>query len=319
MRTVLGHLALCAAVSVVLVTTVGSEARGGLIDMTVTIDDVTTGSVLNVTIDKGNMFDGSNPADPNTITTNAAFDAFTANNTGLEFTNLSATSNNPGSSTNGMITLGGTAQIVPGGLAIEDTFKVTIDASQTSFTLPSGTSASLSNSTGATIFNTTGASADQQSIQSFYDPTNALYGKSGPATPVASFALPASTAAGTSLSGPPVSTVLLVLLAAVLDDNRTRYPFDRQRQQPEREGLVRVQYDTDFDVCNGRPRTIHPHPSQPRLPQPARLWLETPQAVSLTLLVNLSPHQGHLPSGGLLYWRVTVASVARCKVVAHDL
>src|SRR5262245_25857658 len=79
MSKLFGHLALCAALGVLLVTT-ADEARAGPITMEVEIvDDTTATTVLPSTIVlKAGAFDGSNIADPNSIITNGTFDTLTS-------------------------------------------------------------------------------------------------------------------------------------------------------------------------------------------------------------------------------------------------
>src|SRR5262249_6459663 len=195
MRKLLGHLALCAALGVLLVTTVGHEARGGPITMEITIEDVTTATtVLPATIIlKGGAFDSSNLADPNSLITNGTFDSATTA-TGLQLEGITALSNNPGSLTSATLSVGGSAQVVPGVATSDDTFKVTILASQTFFTNPPGAAATLGDSESYTLTNTTGNAMDKQDVKSFYDPTNTLFntGAGTTSTGGISLALPAS-------------------------------------------------------------------------------------------------------------------------------
>ena len=139
MRKLLGHLALCAALGVLLVTTVGNQARGGPIEMEVTIFDVSTATTVLPTtpILKAGPFDASNLGDPNSLITNGTFDTLTTA-VGLQLQGLTALSNNPGSLTSATLSVGGTAQVVPGVASSDDTFKVTILVSQTFFTNPPG-------------------------------------------------------------------------------------------------------------------------------------------------------------------------------------
>src|SRR5215468_5261049 len=131
MRKLLGHLAICAAWGVLLVTTVGHEARGGPITMEVTIvDDTTATTVLPATVVlKAGAFDASNIADPNSIITNGTFDTLTTA-VGLQLQGITALSNNPGSLTSATLSIGGTAQVVSGVATSGHTFTVTILASQ---------------------------------------------------------------------------------------------------------------------------------------------------------------------------------------------
>jgi hypothetical protein len=203
MRKLLGHLALCAAWGVLLVTTVGHEARGGPITMEITIEDVSTATtVLPATVIlKAGAFDASNIADPNSLITNGTLDTLTTA-VGLQLQGITALSINPGSLTSATLSVGGTAQVVPGVATSDDTFKVTILVSQTFFTNPPGTAATLGDSQSYTLTNTTGNAKDKQDVKSFYDPTNTLLntGAGTTSTPGISLALPAA------LSVPPVSS-----------------------------------------------------------------------------------------------------------------
>jgi hypothetical protein len=80
----------------------------------------------------------------------------------------------------------------------DDTFKVTILASQTFFTNSPGSAATLGDSQSYTLTNTTGHPGDSQAVKSFYDPTNTLFGTGigTTSTPGITLALPAN-------SGPP--------------------------------------------------------------------------------------------------------------------
>src|SRR5438876_9115006 len=109
MRKLLGHLAACAALGVLLATTVTSEAKGGSVTLMVTITDDTTAATSTFTIVKGGAFDGSNPADPNTIITNGTFQT-TSSGDGVMLSGITASTNNPGS-TSATLSLGGTAQV----------------------------------------------------------------------------------------------------------------------------------------------------------------------------------------------------------------
>jgi hypothetical protein len=170
--------------------------------MEITITDVTTSTTTGpIVILKGGAFDASNLADPNSIITNGTFDTLTTA-TGLQLTGLTALTNNPGSLTSATMSVGGAAQVVAGVATSDDTFKVTILASQTFFTNPPGSTAKLGDSESFTLTNTTGNPADKQTVQSFYDPSNTLFGTGGGTTSTSgiSLALPASP------STPPVSS-----------------------------------------------------------------------------------------------------------------
>jgi hypothetical protein len=195
MRKLLGHLALVAALGVLLVTSVGGEARGGPMTMLISIEDVTISTtVLPPTpILKAGPFDASNIADPNSLITNGTFDTLTTA-VGLQLSGITAISNNPGSLTSATISVGGTAQVVPGVATSGHTFEVTILASQTFFTGPPLGGAKLGDSESFTLTNTTGKPGDKQDIKSFYDKTNTLLntGAGTISTAGISLALPAS-------------------------------------------------------------------------------------------------------------------------------
>jgi hypothetical protein len=202
MRRLLGHLAPLAVLGALLATTGGGQARGGPIDMTVTITDVTTSVTTVFTIHKGGPFDGSNPANPNSLISNGTFETVTTA-TGLDVSGLTATSNNPGT-TSAVLSIGGTVQVVSGVGTSSDQFMVTIDTSQTFFTNPPGQKATLAESHGYTVTNTTGAASDQQMFTSWYDPTNTLYGKTSPVGP-STLALPAASGIPVSNSSPTLT------------------------------------------------------------------------------------------------------------------
>src|SRR5262249_6626643 len=88
------------------------------------------------------------------------------------------------------------AQVVSGVATSGHTFTVTILASQTFFTNPPGSAATLGDSESFTLTNTTGHAGDSQSVQSFYDPANVLFGTGAgtTSTPGITLALPAAPA-----------------------------------------------------------------------------------------------------------------------------
>jgi hypothetical protein len=126
--------------------------------------------------------------------------------TGLQLTGIVALSNNPASLSSATSSVGGTAQVVPGVFTSDDTFKVTILSSQTFFTNPPGSGAMLGDSESYTTTNTTGNPGDKQTVKSFYDPTNTLFGTGGPSTPGITLALPASPSTPSTSS--PVNSEL---------------------------------------------------------------------------------------------------------------
>jgi hypothetical protein len=172
--------------------------------MSVIIGDATTRTITNFTIIKGGPFDASNPADLNSLITNGAFDTITTA-TGLELMSVTASSNNPGSTTSATLTVTGTAQVVPGVATSSHIFKVTILTTQTFFTNPPGTIGTLSGSQAASITNTIGSPRDSQGFQSFYDPMDAPFGMEDSSPPV-SFPIPASASVPLSLFSPPETT-----------------------------------------------------------------------------------------------------------------
>jgi hypothetical protein len=198
MRKLPGHVALCATLGVLLVTTVGIEARGGPIEMEITIENVTTSTTTVFNLFKGGAFDGSNPADPNSLISNGVFDVATSAK-GLDLSGLTATSNNPGT-TSAVLSIGGTASVVPGVATSSDKFLVTIDTSQTFFTNPPGRKATLAESHSYTVSNTVGGT-DSQKFTSWYDPTDTYFGKTSPVGP-STLALPASGGIPVSNSSP---------------------------------------------------------------------------------------------------------------------
>src|SRR5262249_19731079 len=158
--------------------------RGGPVTMRIAIEDETTATTTVFTILKGGAFDSSNLADPNSLITNGTFDiASTA--TGLQLTGVTALSNNPGTAVATTLSIGETAQVVSGVATWDDTFKITILASQTFFTNPPGTAAKLGDSESYTLTNTTGAASDKQDVKSFYDSANGLFGMGGGTTSTA--------------------------------------------------------------------------------------------------------------------------------------
>jgi hypothetical protein len=150
---------------------------------------------------KSGPFDASKLGDPNSLITNGAFDTLTTG-VGLELQGITASTTNPGGPTSATMSVGGTAQVVSGVATSDDTFKVTILASQTFFSNPPGSGAKLGDGESYTITNTTGKPGDNQTIKSFYDPTNSLFntGVGTASTPGISLALPASP------SAPPVNS-----------------------------------------------------------------------------------------------------------------
>jgi len=165
MRRLLGHLTACAALGVLLATTVTSEARGAFV-IDITIADITAATSSNFHI-VDNLLNDSNPA-ANNIQQSSTLDTSAS---GVSINGIQALSQLSGSSLK--ITDGGTATIVGfNGGHLGDQYQITIVESHDSFFAPPGTKATLTQSEAGTYSFTTAGGT--QTFQSWFDPTNTL-------------------------------------------------------------------------------------------------------------------------------------------------
>jgi len=165
MRRLLGHLTACAALGVLLATTVPREAKGAFV-IDITIADLTAGTSTSYSI-VDNLLNDSNLT-PDVIQQIATLNTSAS---GVSITGINANSNLSGSSL--QLTDGGTATIVGfGGGHLSDTYQITIVESHDGYFAPPGVQATLTQSESGTYsFTTPGGT---QTYQSWFDPTNTL-------------------------------------------------------------------------------------------------------------------------------------------------
>jgi hypothetical protein len=157
MKRLGGHMRF-AAVFGVLLTIMATDARAGNIELILDIAGFGTVPIL-----KGGPFDSSNPLNPDVITVNTNALNATIAASGLQFSALGASSNNPGAAN---ATLSQTGSATTTGPAVN----FTIEAIQLGYNSPGGSTGVMQSSASATVDNTT--AGDFQKFQSFYDGTN---------------------------------------------------------------------------------------------------------------------------------------------------
>jgi len=145
MKRLLGHLALCSALGVLLATTAGSEAKGAVIyTISVSITDNTTSTTTTYTIANGGPND-TNPS-ANVIQVSGAFNTSA---TGVSLTGLNSVTTPTASTTS--LGIGGDATVVAGKT---DSYTITITTTHDSYMVPVGTAATLSQSESGTYTST---------------------------------------------------------------------------------------------------------------------------------------------------------------------
>jgi hypothetical protein len=171
-----------------------TEARAGAIEIILTVSGGPT-----ILIMSGGPFDATGGADPNSITVNTALlnGVLAGDGSALQFSGLSAFSNNPGAA-NATITQTGTATTTGGPVAF------TTDAIQTDYNSPVGVKGELQSSASTTFTNT--AAGDLTTFKSWYDGTNT--GAMTTASPLLTFTSPDLAGATQSQSGTAALTAL---------------------------------------------------------------------------------------------------------------
>jgi hypothetical protein len=199
MRRLLGHLAFCAGLGVLIAATGTPVARGATIyEITVTINNLTTATSTSFKVDEGDPNDTN--LNPNAISADGAFLDASSAASGLTFVTLGANTASASSATG--LAANSTFSLNPG---VTDHYLVTILTTHDTYTLPASTSAALNQSESGT-YAFTGAGNTQVS-QSWYSPTNTANSTLPPGTPVAVISIPASS--GTTQGGAgPFSTAI---------------------------------------------------------------------------------------------------------------
>jgi hypothetical protein len=171
----------------VLLALGATEARAGAIEIILTVSGGPT-----ITILSGGPLDATGGVDPNSITVNTALLNATLAGAGstLQFSGLSAFSNNPGAAT-ATITQTGNATTTGGAVAF------TTDAIQTDYNSPVGVKGELQSSGSTTFTNT--AAGDSTTFKSWYDGTN--MGAMTTPSPLLSFVSPNLAGSTQSQSG----------------------------------------------------------------------------------------------------------------------
>jgi len=200
MRRLLGHLAFCAGLGVLIAATGTPVARGATIyEITVTIADLTTATSTSFLVLKGDPNDTN--SNPNAITADGAFLTASSAASGLTFTALSADTSSTAAAT--QLNAHGTFSLNPG---VSDHYLVTILTTHDTYTLPpAASSANLSQSESGT-YTFTGA-GNTQTSQSWYSPTNTANSILPPGTPPVVIPIPATTG-NESRGTPTVSAVI---------------------------------------------------------------------------------------------------------------
>ena len=201
MRRLLGHLAFCAGLGVLIAATGTPVVRAATIyEITVTINDLTTATITSFKIDDGDPNDTN--TNVNAISADGAFLEASSAASGITFRGLTA---NTGSTS---AVTGLSAQGLFGlNAGVTDHYLVTILTTHDTYTLPpAGLMARLSQSESST-FAFTGA-GNTQTSQSWYSPTNTANSTAPPGTPPAVIAIPAAPTSNDSLSSPTLSTLI---------------------------------------------------------------------------------------------------------------
>jgi hypothetical protein len=147
-----------AAVFGVLLTIMATDARAGNIELILDIAGFGTVPIL-----KGGPFDSSNPLNPDVITVNTNALNATIAASGLQFSSLGGSSNNPGAAN---ATLSQTGSATTTGPAVS----FTVVAEQLGYNSPGGSAGVMQSSASCTVTNTT--AGDTNTFKSYYDGTN---------------------------------------------------------------------------------------------------------------------------------------------------
>lgn len=201
MRKLLGHLAFCAGLGVLISAMGAPVARAATIyEITVTITDVTTSTVTSFKIDKGDPNDTN--LSPNSITADGAFLTASSAASGITFTSLSATTASGTAATS--LQAAATFDFNTG---VTDHYLVTILTTHDTFTLPpaAGTTLLVQSTGGTYSFTTAG---NTQTSQSWYSPTNTANSTAPPGTPSTVIPIPATGGSNASASSGTVGTMI---------------------------------------------------------------------------------------------------------------
>jgi hypothetical protein len=202
MRKLLGHLAFCAGLGVLIAATGTPVARGATIyEITVTITDLTTpGNSTSFVVPDGPLPD-TNP-DPNAITAQGAFLGTASSTSGVTFTALNSDTLSTSLST--QLNAGGSFTLNSG---VTDHYLITILTTHDTYTLPpaAGTARLTQSESGTYTF--TGA-GNTQTSQSWYSPTNTANSTVPPGTPPVVIPIPATAGSNASGSSPTVGTTV---------------------------------------------------------------------------------------------------------------
>jgi hypothetical protein len=166
-----GHLRLVAAFGVLLALT-ATEARANSIEMILTVTAGPTIVILS-----GGPLDASGGANPDLITVNTGALNTLLLGTGLSFSSLGASSNNPGVLT---AALSQSGQASTSGPAVS----FTVDTVQLDYNSPVGAKGVMQSSASTTLTNS--VAGDSTTFQSWYDGTNT--GAKSSASPLLAFA-----------------------------------------------------------------------------------------------------------------------------------
>jgi hypothetical protein len=169
MTRIRGYLPLCAALGALLALTGAREARAGYA-LFVTITDNTTSTTTTFpafgVANPNNVY----PSPPPTNTEGITVGGGPLNNTSATGVSLSGlTSDTTFGASSTVLNVGGSASVVAGNT---DSYTVTITASFSGYTTPTGATALLTQSESNTYSYTNGS--NNQLFQSYYDPTNTL-------------------------------------------------------------------------------------------------------------------------------------------------
>jgi len=206
MRKLLGRLAFCAGLGVLIVATGTPVARAATIyEITVTITDLTTSTTTTFVVPSGSAHDLS--ANPAVITVDPGYLGTTTTPSGATFTGLTATTKTTATGTEmdvqGAFTL---SHGVPGSVST-DHYNVTIMTTRDTFTFPPAAfPAVLATSTSGSYTYTT--AGNTQKTDSYYSPTNTANdttdGHAGPA--FIPGGIPVAGASNASGSSPTATT-----------------------------------------------------------------------------------------------------------------
>lgn len=195
MRRLLGHLAFCAGLGVLIAATGTPVARGAPIyEITVTINNLTTATSTSFLVAEGDPNDTN--TSPNVISADGAFLTASSAASGLTFAQLGANSASTAAATG--LAANATFSLNAG---VHDHFLVTILTTHTDYTLPPAASFANLNQSESGTYAFTGA-GNTQTSQSWYSPTNTANSTAPPGTPPGVIAIPATSGTAPGQAGP---------------------------------------------------------------------------------------------------------------------